>query len=601
MHQQRIYLSKGVIMSKRFNKLSLALLALITLPLSACSLFNLASLEDRVVTAYSFVDNPQSGMDIEEYKLDNYPFKVNYGEQHLLYMSLQAYSELLRKYLNEDYYYYYTEDGNSSTWGICDYEHGEFYFLASVMPRQKNIYVGGSTSDVLNVGKDYSNSSLNVQMGIDGKTLREGTKDGYSYYGNTSYKAYRRNGEIYYPLSLLDAAIAPITGVYHIYNYNRIIQFNDYSQLTDIEYIFDNQKLTAFSEMKKCRELNFTSMPNYLIQDRANAFFFIMDNYYGLAQTRKIGSMVRYYEQQSYYDYFYTSDDSLRNEALYAAIGLLDDGHTAMDESEKAPWYTGIYSYGGSHLSNMLKVRSALRTSRGSFYSDLNKEVGDVIYSSSGKLAFFSFDSFNFADEAYKEDGETLKDDLYLSDTYFLFIKNFNDIISHGGVETVLIDVSINGGGVLGIMMKLLALLSKDNKAPIYVMEDSTMMVEKDIVSVDSNGDNEFTVADCYGNKLKFALLTSEFSYSCGNAFPYYAQKFNYATIVGQVSGGGECTVSEAMLPSGEHFYHSSTMHLGYFNEETRIWEGDENGAPVDHLIDYDHFYNLDYLDQLLN
>ena len=581
------------------NKLLLAPLSLITLPISACSFFSLSTLQDKSVGVYSFLNDAESGKSVDSYLINTLTCKVKENEENALYISLANYGELLRGYLKDGYRYYNAEDTSTSLWAVAN-EDGDYVFAVEVNPRNKTIWCRGSLSGALNVGKDYSNSSLDVQMSTKSENMREATKDGESYYGNTSYKAYRRNGVTYYPFSLLESAIAESTGIHHLFNYRRIIQYDDYEKLHGFEYRFDNQKYTPFTEMKFDVEYGlFKNMPNYLIEDRANAFFFIMDNYYGLAQTRKIGSMVNYYKQQSYYDYFYSTSTEERNNALYAAIGLLDDGHTALDEDESAPWFTQNYAYGGSHLQEMVRVRNNLKTSRGNFYTQKNKQVGDVLYSNSGKLAFFSFDSFNFEEDAFN--GETLKPDLYKTDTYFQFIKNFNDIKAHGGVETIVLDISINGGGVLGIMMKLLALLSKDNLSPIYIMEDSTMMVEKEITSVDSNGDNKHDASDCYGNDFSFAILTSGYSFSCGNAFPYYASICNYAKIIGQTSAGGECTVGEAMLPSGEHFFHSGNLHMGYFDESKRIWSGDENGAPVDHLIDYSNFYNLEYLDQLLN
>ena len=581
------------------NKLALVLLSLIALPVSACSLFSLSTLEDTNIGVYSLLDDVQGGKDVNSYLVNTINCKVKENEGRALYLSLSSYGEMIRGYLKDGYHFYTAEDTNTSLLAVSN-DNGDYIFAVEINPRSKTVWCRGSLSNALTVGKDYSNSSLDVQMSIKAETMREATKEGESYYGNTSYKAYRRNGVTYYPFSLLESAISDATGIHHFFNYRRIIQYDDYEKLHSVEYRFDNSKYTPFGEMKfDVDNAFFNQMPDYLIEDRANAFFFIMDNYYGLAQTRKIGSMVNYYKQQNYYDYFYSSNTADRNNALYAAIGLLDDGHTALNEDESAPWFTQDYAYGGSHLKEMITVRNNLKSSRGNFYTEKNKEVGDVLYSSSGKLAFFSFDSFNFEEDAFN--GENLKPDLYKTDTYFQFIKNFNDIKAHGGVKTIVLDISINGGGVLGIMMKLLALLSKDNASPIYIMEDSTMMVEKEITSVDSNGDKQFNVNDCYGNDFSFAILTSGYSFSCGNAFPYYAGKCNYAKIIGQVSAGGECTVSEAMLPSGEHFYHSSNLHMGYFDESKRIWSGDESGAPVDYQIDYANFYNLEYLDQLLN
>ena len=583
------------------RKFSLLLMFFPLILCTGCSFLSLTTLSEKYVTVYSLIDNPEGGQDIETYKNETYDFKIRQGEEECLYLSLTTYSDMIRPYFKDGYSPYISDDGSTSVFAVLN-SNNDYVFATEINPRNKTIWSGGSLSEALTIGTDYSKSSLNLQMDIEAKSMREATLDGASYYGNTSYKVYRRNGITYYPLSLLDSALSTYVGIYHLYNYRRIIQFNDYDQLSQIEYMVDNQKYTAFQEMKSHAQNSFfLSMPNYLIEDRANAFFFVMDNFYGLAQTRKIGSMVNYYKQQSYYDYFYSNNNDLRNEAFYAAIGLLDDGHSAVREDESAPWYTKDYNYSGNHLINMIKVRNDLTTSRNNFYTNNNKEVGDVLYSTTGKLAFFSFDSFNFDEEAYLADGETLKDDLYKTDTYFQFIKNFNDIKTHGGVKTIVIDVSINGGGVLGIMMKLLALLSKDNKSPIYLMDDKTMMVEKEITSVDSNGDEEYKIDDCYGNDFNFAILTSGYSFSCGNAFPYYAGKCGYAQIIGQTSAGGECTVEESMLPSGEHFFHSSNLHIGYFDEEKRIWSGDEAGAPLNQEVEYSNFYNLDYLDQLLN
>ena len=63
-------------------------------------------------------------------------------------------------------------------------------------------------------------------------------------------------------------------------------------------------------------------------------------------------------------------------------------------------------------------------------------------------------------------------------------------------------------------------------------------------------------------------------------------------------SGGGECTVGENYLPSGEHFSHSSHMHIGWYEDSKFI--GDEEGAPLDIEISTDKFYNLDTLQQLI-
>lgn len=584
-------------MPKKIKNILLVLSLTTVLPVSGCSLF-LSNLNNKTIGVYSLLGDAESGKNIENYKVGDFQFKALNNEELVPYVCLETYANMVKPHLLDGYVIDVYDDYEDASWYVKD-EDDDYVFVVQAYPKNKSIYCGGSLSSALKEGKDYSSSSLMVRMDADAEVVRGYEKDGSAYFGNTSYKIYRRDYKTYYPLSLLDSAFASKTGIYHLYNYNRIIQFDDYEKLTTFKYLNNNREMTVFSEMKSYINGSLFNMPNYLMEDRANAFIFIMDNYFGLAHTRNIASMARYYKQQSYYDYFFSNDTDKRNEAFYAAIGLLDDGHSAVSEDNSAPWYTKSYSYGGTHLQEMFKVRSNLSSLRGQFYTQNNKQVGDILYSNSGKLAFFSFDSFAFDEEAYE--GGNLKPDLYKTDTFFSFIKNFEDIKSKGGVETIVIDVSLNGGGVVGILMKLLALLSKDNEAPMYFMDDSTLMVEKDVVSVDSNGDDIYNQKDCYGNDFNFAILTSGYSFSCGNALPFYASKNGYATIIGQTSAGGECAVDESYLPSGEHFYHSSNLHLGYFDEETNVWEGDENGAPVDFEIDYSQFYDLENMDQLLN
>ena len=585
------------------NKRIVALMSILVLSLSACSLFSLATLLKTTIGVYSITTDKKSGKDIEEYKVGDFDFCYKDGEEYLPYLTLSTYNAMISPYLKPGFKLSVQEGSNSVAW-IGTEENGEYIFAAEINPRVKSVYSAGTLTNALNVGQDYSKSSFYMEMKNDSEVIRQSSSDPEHYYGNTTYVVYRRNNETYFPLSLLDSAFSSYTGISHIFNYNRIIQYDEYDQLNGLIYKIGTKDYTAFSEMKSVIEPVFDNvMPYYLRKDRMNAFLFIMDAYYGLAYTRKIGSMANYYKSQAYYDYFLSEDTDKRNEAFYAALGLLDDGHTGVDADENAPWYTQTYSYGGSHISNMVKVRKQLTENRKAFYENQGKEVGDIIYSSSGELAFISFDSFNFEENAYNPDGVTIKPNLHETDTYFYFVKTLREIALHYVTKTVVIDVSLNGGGVVGILMKLLALLSKDNHVPIYIMEDTTNMVQKECTSVDSNGDGQYNQLDVFGDKFKFVILTSDYSFSCANAFPFYAKKVLGLTTIGQTSGGGECTVDEAHLPSGEHFFHSSNLHLGFFDEDARMWEGDEKGVEPEerYKLDYDHFYDIELMDSLLN
>lgn len=85
---------------------------------------------------------------------------------------------------------------------------------------------------------------------------------------------------------------------------------------------------------------------------------------------------------------------------------------------------------------------------------------------------------------------------------------------------------------------------------------------------------------------VTFYIITSKFSFSCGNAFPFYARANGLAKIIGQSSGGGECCVFGFNFPSGQGLGYSSPYHLGYYNTNDNKYYGDEAGAATTYSVD---------------
>ena len=170
-------------------------------------------------------------------------------------------------------------------------------------------------------------------------------------------------------------------------------------------------------------------------------------------------------------------------------------------------------------------------------------------------------------------------------------------------VQNVILDIATNGGGVVGVMMKLLSLLSKDNDSSIFMRFDKSDQIIEYKSFVDINNDGEYTLQDSFGRLFNFYILTSDCSFSCGNAFPCYAQKEGIAKIIGQTSGGGECAVAIHYLPNSEYIYHSSNLHLGYYDYENKQFIGFESGATPDYpieTVDAD-FFNINKLNALIS
>ena len=121
-------------------------------------------------------------------------------------------------------------------------------------------------------------------------------------------------------------------------------------------------------------------------------------------------------------------------------------------------------------------------------------------------------------------------------------------------------------------------------------------MVSKADVNLDGKIDeNDVT----YGNKYKFYILTSSYSFSCGNAFPAYARDNGLATIVGTKSGGGECVVGSSQLPYNSSITYSSNYHLGYYSTEENKFFGYEEGAYPS-ISFSGNFYNVEEVAKIL-
>ena len=291
-------------------------------------------------------------------------------------------------------------------------------------------------------------------------------------------------------------------------------------------------------------------------------------------------------------------------QAIADALSYLDDNHTALISGSLA-WQEDEFNrwtYGDG-----VKKRSALNyqltNARNSIYNRKGLTPGeDIVYSSDGKTAMFMFNSFSFgtSEEVFNSDG-SIKDTAYLTDTFFGLIRLFNTLTAKGGVENVVLDISTNGGGTVGVMMKLLSLISKQGSSNITYYEAASYQLATATTKVDNNADNATTLDDCFGDDFNISIMTSDCSFSAANAFACYASYEGICSVIGQKSGGGECAVAIHYLPNGEYLYHSSNLHLGYYNKADRDFFGFEGGAQVDIAIDnVENMYDIEYLNASL-
>ena len=552
------------------------------------------------------------------------------GEKYIPYITLEQYADLYKPYLLDNAQSKVSYEGSTATWTI--YLGGQLEFASIFYGAYGEVMVGGNISSALDetiFGRDTAALLYNTK--ITGDSFPMGGSNGFATYSfNTSdFKHFRKSNKTYYPLGFFDNTYSASSGIYHFYNYKNIYATQDADNYAKVFKNSDGKITSSDKEMEEATKGE--TIPQYLIDYNANLFVYTMENFYGLKYNYEISSIKSYYKNHGLYNNLFKTNNFERGDAYSSALAVFDDNHTVFVSANAAWGEEKTIRYGGERMlkRSFLKTRllELKKNTIGRYFSDndfddakyARGEYANNIFSTSKKTAFVYFDSFKFgsSSEVFNEDG-SVKYNAYTYDTYFNFLERFK-FYETERIENIIIDVSTNGGGVVGVMARLLALMSKNNSSELAMFQEDTSIVVTNNISVDTNNDKEYTNDETFGNKFNFYILTSDFSFSCGNAFPCYAQRMGIK-IIGENSGGGECAVGVHYMPNSEYIYHSSRTHLGAYDKETKKFTGFESGAKPDislvpnghkSLIESDgkggyinnipdNFYNVDYLESLI-
>ena len=570
-----------------------------TLALSACSFFFNEPQYETYVQELQVYDIDHLN---ENKELNEPTFRINarfiQDQKYIPFITLKQYAYLYLSHFDNDITYEIKDD----TWTI--YKNKQACFIAAIDHFYKEVGIAGSIQNAYKDGDDPRDLTV----------LRYGAKNDYKindlgiFTGVYSFAKYniprfKFEGDYYYPLSFLDTTFSDSSSIYFTYNYKYILSTRDVENYSAFTYKDGENEYTFDSQMEEmCKEDN-AVIPSYLSKYNANLFLYMMDNFYGLKEMKGINSFSSYYKKQyGIYDALYSSDNEKRGFGYSDALAVLDDNHSLFISANKS-WGEdpcGRYRRYGEGCYNRNQTRTQLNQYRTATYGEAAPQK-DVLISQDGKTALFSFDSFKFgtSEEVFNED-KSIKDTAKEHDTFFLLIDTFNYLKNNTSVENVILDISLNGGGVLGVMLKLLALISKDNSSAI-TLQTETKQIFTYNPHCDINSDNKYDANDCFGDDFNIYLLTSDCSFSCGNALPCAAQLHNDAKIIGQKSGGGECVVSVHYMPNSEYVYHSSMTHIGIYSEEEKAFKGFESGATPDIEIAIDeNFYNIESLNTII-
>ena len=460
--------------------------------------------------------------------------------------------------------------------------------------------ISGGIARYLMTRDRYSNSSLSYGLEEDDKLVKEGKDDVEVELYEGDYLVEFEN-EIYYPFSLLSAVFSFANEVTLFYNYQDIFVYEDYDDFDEANYyITNNTKTTPRNEMTSVI-MNYRYVPQAVITDRYNTYSFVLRNFYGLAEVLGY-DMKNALESINFKTNIAKTSMTYGNVGLYELNGVLDDRHTALFTNLWESGLSQIPSDEGSQKTKSQVIARNIYTmmARGGVYNS-----DKVFYSSSKKTAYINVPSFSniFTPENGKKISDCTRDEIAVEDDAYRLAVLLDEVKKVPEVENVILDVSLNGGGFVGNLEKMISLLAKDTNGVILAYREAFLGNEYvETIKFDANIDGKFDLDDVYGDDYNFYIMTSGYSYSCANAFPFLAQKQNLATIIGETSGGGECAVYVAHMPTGEPLYYSSLFRLGYYQDD--VFYGNNDGAIVEdkYYIGATNTkrYNFDYLEQLI-
>ena len=569
-------------------------------------------------------------LDKEEYQLGTVNLRFVDDESLVPYISLEEMSKLLNKNLNStDVLSKVDEVDGNCIW--TNTKAGTVESSVVINPHNQEITITGSFNKIYKNAVDNSKYSLLLESNYTETIIKnDDVKNAVLSYKDTDFQAFKEGGIYYYPFSLLSLALQSFTGHNYFYNYTNIYEFNEYENLKNVDIYkkeTDEESYNVLEEMSKYVETNYTLtdpagcplMPMYYRLHNRSEFTFVFDNFYGLASVRNISSMKEFYKVYGIYDAMISDNAKIRGKAYSMASFILQDGHTGKANLGANSWgeENGGRGIDPAYVSKIDEERRTLRLSlkdqrtsvltKAGFTADNSRNA--ILYSADGLTAYFYFDEFEATNNAYDNSGNRKPDEaLQAVDSYFFFVKQLNEIKAHTTtvdgkevkVKNVIIDDSLNGGGIIYAMGKLLALLSKDNNGVLYTQNELTNEITKCVYRVDSNKDGVFDEKDSFGNDFNFVILTSYISFSCGNAFPFVASKFDHVKTIGTKSGGGECVVGELVLSNAMQYYHSSAEHLIIYDETKKTIAGVEDGKDVDKTIFYHNLYNIEELNKII-
>lgn len=169
------------------------------------------------------------------------------------------------------------------------------------------------------------------------------------------------------------------------------------------------------------------------------------------------------------------------------------------------------------------------------------------------------------------------------------------DYAQEKGANNFVIDITQNRGGSANVLSYMMAIMT--GNGDYYSTSTLTGNRLRTTGKVDKNLDGVIDEKDdAVRYNFRFALLTTQMSYSCGNYLPCLAQEQGIA-VIGETAGGGTCFLANPVYPNAMPYsisgYRTMTDTKGNDVEAGAKPDLETVSVEADGTIDYNKLYDI--------
>ncbi|MBR4472593.1 MAG: hypothetical protein IKS55_03045 [Oscillospiraceae bacterium] len=395
--------------------------------------------------------------------------------------------------------------------------------------------------------------------------------------GNYGIDLIQQDGQYLIPLqTVADLLIAPNAMKTLFFNGQSVIYSGDISDCADLYYAAPtgerSDELTQFGYSELCM---------------------MLDTIYGLKETHEIETFDQLFDEVGFKEFLLGPEVKQADAAIYRLItDYLDDNHSKFLGFS---YLTGPVDYEvtGVSRARMGNFRQRQLDAREKFYPDGvpgYEEIGNTAY-----ITLDGFDLYGDPDAWYSvEDPMDLPDE----DAIALIMKAHALINRENSpVENVVLDLSINGGGVADAAVFTVAWLL--GEASIGAKNTMTGAMGNTFYRADVNRDRVFDEKDTLQGKRLFCM-TSSFSFSNGNMVPCMLKESGVVTMLGRTSGGGSCNIQPMSSAWGTSFQISGTNRASFLKNGS-FYDVDRGADPDYTISEPERYYDRTALTDYIN